>query len=334
MRPALGKYGWLRVFAAALRRWLKGAGGDSLSLAAAASAATSGTAAAVLEEQVEAVECLGTSLLLMLQALPAQQLAAGRGAAAEPPAAGRGASPTAASRAAAAADAAAMAAAAASPAELLELEGALAELLPALCKACATAVSQQQGAAAAAAGSGDALPPAGVGSAAEVQARQAYVAVLVQLLIEILRHQLPSALWLQPVSQHLDLVVMVKAVAARANSLGPLPAAAPGSAGAGAPGGYGGSTAAAAVGAAVGVTDISVLELLQVRQATLLLPSQCLGCMWYVSTARITCSKPVLLLDRGWQHVTYRLMVISMDLNVEFMPLTAVVFFLLICRLS
>jgi hypothetical protein len=193
-----------------------------------------------------------------------------------------------------------MAAAAASPAELLELEGALAELLPALCKACATAVSQQQGAAAAAAGSGDALPPAGVGSAAEVQARQAYVAVLVQLLIEILRHQLPSALWLQPVSQHLDLVVMVKAVAARANSLGPLPAAALGSAGA--PGGYGGSTAAAAVGAAVGVTDISVLELLQVRQATLLLPSQCLGYMWYVSTARMTCSKPVLLLDRGWQH--------------------------------
>jgi hypothetical protein len=264
-------------FAAALRRWLKSAGGDSLSLAAAASAATSGTAAAVLEEHVEAVECLGTSLLLMLQALPAQQLAAGRAAAAEPPAAGKGASPTAASRAAAAADAAAMAAAA-SPAELLELEGALAELLPALCKACATAVSQQQGAAAAAAaaGSGEVLPPAGVGSAAEVQARQAYVAVLVQLLIEILRHQLPSALWLQPVSQHLDLVVMVKAVAARANSLGPLPAAAPSGAGS-----CGGSTAAAAVAAAVGVTDISVLELLQVGLAKLLLPSQGLGCMRY-----------------------------------------------------
>jgi len=250
--------------ASILSQWIKGPGGNSL--AAAAGAAAVGTAAAVQEEHVETIECLGTSLLLMLQSLPAQHLAAAREAAAA--SAARPSSPSPSKRAAAMARAAQgaaadAAAAAARPAELLELEAALVELLPGLCKACATAVSQQQDAAAAAAAHG--ALPAAAGTAAELQARQAYVAVMLQLLIEILRHQLPSALWLAPVSRHLDLVPMLTAVAARANSLGPLPPPPPvGVAAAGsAAAGYSSSDAAAAAAAAVGVTDISVLELLQ-----------------------------------------------------------------------
>jgi hypothetical protein len=234
-------------------RWLRGAGGDSL----AATTSAAGAAAAVHNEHVESVECLSTSLLLMLQALPAQQLAAARRAAAVTTAIGA-VSPTAAGRAAAAA-AAEMAE---SPAELLELQMALLELLPALCKACALSVRQQQDAAV----NGE-LAACGQGSVVQQQAKQAYVAVLLQLLIEILRHQLPPESWHAPVSRHLDLVPMLKAVAARANSLGPLPL--PPAAGAAAmgstAGGYSSSDAAAAAAAAVGVTDISVLELLQVR---------------------------------------------------------------------
>jgi hypothetical protein len=188
----------------------------------------------VLQEHVESIECLGTSLLLMLQAMPAQQLAAARAAS---------------GRAAAGADAAA----AASPAELLELEAALLELLPALCKACAVGVRQQQGT--------DAADGA-YSAAAQLPGRQAHVPVLLQLLIEILRHQLPPDMWLQPVSRHLELVPMLTAVASRVHSsTGPFaPVASASSITSGSS--SNGSTAAAAA-AAVGVTDISVLELLQ-----------------------------------------------------------------------
>lgn len=254
--------------ASILSQWLKGPAGDSL--AAAATGATFGAAAALQEEHVETIECLGTSLLLMLQALPAQHLTASSRGAAAAAATGRVASPTTSGRAAAALPSAEATAAMPSspPAELLELEAALLELLPALCKACATAVSQQQDAAAAAAAAHQPLPVA-AGNAVELQARQAYVAVMLQLLIEILKHQLSPALWLGPVSRHLDLVPMLTAVATRANGLGPLPPAPPAgwtaaeSAAVSAAAGISSSDAAATAGAAVGVTDISVLELLQ-----------------------------------------------------------------------
>lgn len=249
--------------ASILSRWLRGAGGDSLANAALSTA--TGAAAAVMEEHVETIECLGTSLLLMLQAMPAQQLAAARSAGAAAAAAAR-TSPRGVSLGRSSTAALDAASAAASPAELLELEAALMELLPPLCKACATAVSQQQTAATmAAAYAGPTPPPAAAGSAAELQAKQAYVAVMLQLLIEILRHQLPPEMWLQPVSRHLELVHMLTAVAARANTLGPLPPAPPADAAAAGStaAGYSGSDAATAAAAAVGVTDISVLELLQ-----------------------------------------------------------------------
>lgn len=197
---------------------------------------------------MKTVENLGTSLLLMLQLLPAQQLAAARGAASA--AASGAASPAAAGRAAAMA--------AESPAELLELQMALLELLPTLCKAAAQAVSQQQGAAAAA-GVMPAAASAG-GCVADQEARESYVAVLLELLKEVLRHQLQPDAWREPVLRHLDLVAMVQAAAARVNSSGVAAhtGAAAGSAA------DSGSSAAAAAAAAAGVTDISVLEVLQV----------------------------------------------------------------------
>jgi hypothetical protein len=201
----------------------------------------------VQEEQMKTVENLGTSLLLMLQLLPAQQLAAARGAVSAAAANGAGASPAAAGRAALAAE---------SPAELLELQMALLELLPTLCKAAAQAVSQQQGAAADAGGA-----PAG-SSVADLQARESYVAVLLELLKEILWHQLQPDAWREPVLRHLDLVAMVQAAAARVNSLAG-PAQAGAAAAAGSATDSGGSSGAAAA-AAAGVTDISVLEVLQV----------------------------------------------------------------------
>lgn len=194
---------------------------------------------------MKTVENLGTSLLLMLQLLPAQQLAAARGAASA--AASGAASPAAAGRAAAVA--------AESPAELLELQMALLELLPTLCKAAAQAVSQQQGAAAAAGGM-PAAASAG-GSVADRETRESYVAVLLELLKEILRHQLQPDAWREPVLRHLDLVAMMQSAAARVNSSG---AAAHAGAAAGSAADSGSSSGAAAAG----VTDISVLEVLQV----------------------------------------------------------------------
>uniref|UniRef100_A0A383VTA8 Uncharacterized protein n=1 Tax=Tetradesmus obliquus TaxID=3088 RepID=A0A383VTA8_TETOB len=269
-----------------LSRWLRGRGGDSLTEAAAAAGAVSGAVAA----DVEVVECLSTSLLLMLQALPGQTLKAAA-------AARKGSSSS--SPAAAKQQSAAAAGEGMTPAELLELEAALLDLLPVLCKACAMAVDQQQqqgeqgpaGGAAAAAGAG------GVSAS-----RQAYAAAMLQLLIEILQHQLPPATWLSAVSQQLALVPMLAAAAARAGNSGfvttaaALDAAAPpvgriaaaqpngvdpsssraaagsssssatAAAAAAAERGAAAATAAAAAGAAV--TDISVLELaLSVAQA-------------------------------------------------------------------
>ncbi|KAF8066207.1 LIP1P [Scenedesmus sp. PABB004] len=161
------------------------------------------------------------------------------------------------------------------PAELLELEASLLDLLPVLCKACAAAVDQQQ--------HQGALPGGGPGA----PARDAYAAALLQLLIEVLSHQLPSSLWLAPVAQQLALVPMVAAAAARAGAAGyglhaggggpppPPDGAAPPDGGAEPGGGAaaaaaerGAAAAAAAAAAGAAVTDTSVLELaLAVAQA-------------------------------------------------------------------
>lgn len=181
------------------RRWLKSAVGDSLK-----PGAVEGAAAAVLAGHALSINHLASSLTYLLQALPAQQLAAARSAGA--PAGGHGsASPTAAGRAALAAE---------SPAELLELQLALVELLPTLCKLCARAVSKQDDAAAAAAAAMGALSGFAVGSTPE---QHCCIAVLLELLKEILLEQLQPPSWRNPVLRHLDLVPMLRAVAARAN---------------------------------------------------------------------------------------------------------------------
>ncbi|KAF6258720.1 hypothetical protein COO60DRAFT_1701205 [Scenedesmus sp. NREL 46B-D3] len=117
-----------------LSRWLRDRGGDSLSEAAAAAAGSADVSGAAAAD-VEVVECLSTSLLLMLQALPGQQLMSAA-ARASGQANNSSGSPAAKQRSAAAGIRA--------PAELLELEAALQDLLPVLCKACAMAVNQQQ----------------------------------------------------------------------------------------------------------------------------------------------------------------------------------------------
>jgi hypothetical protein len=252
--------------AALLSQWLRGTGGDSLRQAsklmvaggggAAAYAAAGGAAAATFEQYIEVVECLSTVLLMLLQALPTQQArAAASSAAAAAAAAGssggdrspiaRAGSSTV-SRAAAVAAAAAVngsaaaVVAAATPGELSQLETALLDVLPALADASAIAISQEGGGSGAGAG--------GAGSTTAVEARESYAAPMLQLLIEILQHQLPHELWLGTVSQHLALVPMLGVVASRASSTD---------------GGSGEDSAAAAAAAAVSVTDISVLELVR-----------------------------------------------------------------------
>lgn len=110
----------------------------------------------VLENSIEVVECLATAMLLLLQELPEQS------------------APEAVARP--------------------ELQLALLDLIPVLCRACMLQAMQQQ-------------------------QQQAQRAAIAQLLIELLQHQLQPQQWLPLLSQNLALVPLLQAAAARVTSI-------------------------------------------------------------------------------------------------------------------